>query len=229
MNVISLNDALLFYFLVKFNLAFTMIMKVYDFKRSRADWFYVQALAYIRSVDAYLSHKFVYVHSIKSQNWLIKMCKKINKHTDTMVEIWIINTKKRVTTVSFLYGDGACHNKLNRYSVSVCLADLVNDLYIIHITHILIVLFLLLFNSSFFFFFLCRRQYCCRCQCWFCFFFYSSIFKFCIHHQQWRQRQQRNISTSLSDKTILNIRVWCCHSHSFCRRLLRTFCAYTWI
>lgn len=48
-------------------------------------------------------------------------------------------------------------------------------------------------------------------------FIYLSIFKFCIHHQQWRQRQQRNISTYCSDKSILNIRVWCCHSHSFCR------------
>lgn len=147
--------------------------------------------------------------------------------------IWIINKESNNCFFS-PFDDGACHNKLNRHSVYQHVWLISSMIFTSYTLHILTVLFLLLFQFLFFF----CSSFCVVASAavhasvdtlFFFFVDYLSIFKFCIHHQQWRQRQQRNISTSLSDKTILNIRMWCCHSHSFYCRLLRTFCAYTWI
>lgn len=102
---------------------------------------------------------------------------------------------------------------MNRHSICECLTW--SRQWSLHHTHykcecvipLLLLLLLFLLHLS-----LCRRQ------CWFSFYLFIYLYSSFAYIISSDDSDNNEIfPLYCSDKSILNIRVWCCHSHSFCR------------
>lgn len=147
------------------------------------------------------------------------MNKATHEHTEQMVWIWLLVNKESKN----------CHNKLDRlrYQSHLRLISSIFTSYTLHSTHLYCLTLILLYPIRHHHLLLIVSSPVLLC-------FVFLLVRFYIQVLHTPSAMTTTTTTKYfyiycRTKHILNIRVCCCYSHTFCRRLLRTFCVYTWI